>query len=125
MRIKQDVFLIPPSDFNPTVHVAACYLEFDNKYLFLKRSSDDLEGDRWGMPAGTIEAHETPQDGVLREVMEETGIHIQKSTKVGQLYVRRSDGIDFIYPMFQTDLSRPVDVVLSDEHSQYMWASAE
>jgi ADP-ribose pyrophosphatase YjhB (NUDIX family) len=45
--------------------------------LVIQRSDDG----RWVPPGGVLELSETPPDGVTREVLEETGIHI----KVDQL----------------------------------------
>jgi len=49
---QADVFRIPPKDFNPKVETAACYINFDGKYLFLHRSK--------GNPLQTVirEVHE-------------------------------------------------------------------
>lgn len=44
----------------------------EGKVLFIKR----LDGDRWGMPAGSIELNESIYDCLVREVKEETGLDV-------------------------------------------------
>lgn len=41
--------------------------------IFLLRYDDEEFGLHWAMPGGGIEAGETPQEGALRELREETG----------------------------------------------------
>ncbi len=56
-----------------------CYIERENQYLMLHRTkkADDYNHDKWVGIGGHIEADETPQDCVLREVWEETGLSLE------------------------------------------------
>ena len=45
----------------------------DGRVLAIKRHDDG----RWVPPGGVLELNETPQDGVAREVYEETGLKVQ------------------------------------------------
>lgn len=53
-----------------------CYIEKDNKYLMLHRTKkeNDLNKDKWIGVGGKFEDCETPDECVLREVKEETGL---------------------------------------------------
>ena len=53
-----------------------CYLERDGKYLMLHRvkKKDDLNHDKWIGVGGKFEEGESPEDCVLRETWEETGL---------------------------------------------------
>ena len=55
-----------------------CYIEKDNKYLMLHRikKENDVNKDKWIGIGGRIEEGETPEDCVLREVTEETGLSL-------------------------------------------------
>lgn len=52
-----------------SVSVTGIVLRGDGRVLAIKRSDDG----RWVPPGGVLELGETPQDGVVREVYEETG----------------------------------------------------
>lgn len=62
-----------------------CYLEKDNQYLMLHRirKKNDPNQDKWIGVGGGIEAGETPEDCLLREVREETGLSLTRYQKRG------------------------------------------
>ena len=53
-----------------------CYIEKDGKYLVLHRTKKvhDENGDKWIGVGGKFEEGESPEECVLREVREETGL---------------------------------------------------
>ena len=56
-----------------SVSVTGIVLRDDGRVLAIKRHDDG----RWVPPGGVLELDETPQDGVAREVYEETGLKVQ------------------------------------------------
>lgn len=57
-----------------------CYIEKDDKYLMLHRvkKENDVNHDKWIGVGGKFEADETPEECLLREVKEETGLILTK-----------------------------------------------
>lgn len=55
-----------------------CYIEKDGKYLMLHRTkkADDINEGKWIGVGGKIEEKESPNECVVREVMEETGLKL-------------------------------------------------
>lgn len=55
-----------------------CYIEQDGKYLMLHRvkKENDLNHDKWIGVGGGFEDKESPEECVLREVKEETGLSL-------------------------------------------------
>lgn len=53
-----------------------CYIEKDGKYLMLHRTKkeNDINQDKWIGVGGKFEENETPEECLLREVQEETGL---------------------------------------------------
>lgn len=57
-----------------------CYLEKDGKYLMLHRTKkeNDLNHDLWIGVGGKFEGEESPEECLLREVKEETGLTLTR-----------------------------------------------
>ena len=57
-----------------------CYIEQDGKYLMLYRNKkeNDINEGKWIGVGGRFEEGETPEECVLREVQEETGLTLLK-----------------------------------------------
>ena len=53
-----------------------CYIEQDDKYLMLHRitKKNDISKDKWLGVGGHFEPHESPDECILRETKEETGL---------------------------------------------------
>lgn len=58
------------------INTTLCYIEKDNKYLMLHRTKkeNDLNEGKWIGVGGKFEKDETPEECLLREVKEETGL---------------------------------------------------
>lgn len=52
--------------------VAAVIQDGDGRLLLQEKAS----GEGWSLPAGAIEPGETPQEAIMREVLEETGLKV-------------------------------------------------
>lgn len=62
-----------------SVSVTAVVVRSDGRILVIKRVDDG----RWVPPGGVLELDETPQDGLVREVLEETGYMVEPERLTG------------------------------------------
>jgi 8-oxo-dGTP diphosphatase len=62
-----------------SVSVTGIVFRDDGRVLAIQRADDG----RWVPPGGVLELSETPSDGVAREVLEETGIHVKVDRLTG------------------------------------------
>ncbi|OGE33526.1 hypothetical protein A3J19_04505 [Candidatus Daviesbacteria bacterium RIFCSPLOWO2_02_FULL_41_8] len=53
--------------------VVHAIVEMDGKILLEKRSDKLLEGNKWSLPSGFLDRDEKAEEGILRELEEETG----------------------------------------------------
>ncbi len=66
---------------NP-VPAVACVVKKGTKYLLVKRAVEPQKG-KWSLPAGFMELHEKPEEAVLRELKEETGLKGEVEELIG------------------------------------------
>ena len=57
-----------------------CYIEKDGKYLMLHRTKkkNDINKDKWLGVGGKFEEGESPEECIVREVKEETGLTLKE-----------------------------------------------
>ncbi|WP_204367480.1 NUDIX hydrolase [Nocardiopsis valliformis] len=77
-----------PSTPLHSVSVAGAVIREDGRMLVIKRRDNG----NWEPPGGVLELNETPQEGVVREVLEETGIHVEVEQLTG-VYKNMARGI--------------------------------
>lgn len=56
------------------INTTLCYIEKENKYLMLHCTKENHNNDKWLGVGGKFENNESPEDCVLRETFEETGL---------------------------------------------------
>ena len=64
--------------------VTAAILIEDERILIAQRKSGDKLAGKWEFPGGKIEAHETPEQCLVREMKEEFGIKVSVTGFFGQ-----------------------------------------
>ncbi|MET9291270.1 NUDIX domain-containing protein [Streptomyces sp. NPDC003077] len=62
-----------------SVSVAGAVIRDDGRLLAIRRADNGT----WEPPGGVLELAETPEDGVRREVQEETGVHVEVGRLTG------------------------------------------
>jgi len=121
-----EVFEEKPEDFNGKVEVVGCIVEYGGEILLLHRLDHKLEGNKWGFPSGKIDEGENPEQAIIREISEETGIKILKNNikLLKKLYVRYPE-YDFVYYLFYTKVDNKIVKIKPDEHKGFVWVSPE
>ncbi|MCY6371722.1 8-oxo-dGTP diphosphatase [Clostridium ganghwense] len=83
-----------------------CYIEKDNKILLLHRvkKENDIHEGKWIGVGGKVEQGETPEECVIREVKEETGLTIEKPALRGVMtFPKFKDDEDWYVFLFTAD----------------------
>ena len=104
--------------------VVAAVVCKDNKYLCMQKGQTrfDYTSYKWEFPGGKIEAGETPQQALARELLEE----MDYSVKVGEEIVT----VNHAYPDFSIEMTAFLCTPLSatfrmKEHVAFEWRSRE
>lgn len=82
---------------HPVVGVGGVVI-LDGRALLIRRGSEPLKG-QWSVPGGTLELGETLEDGVRRELREETSLDVRVLDLI-EVFER-------IFPGSEADLSAP------------------
>ena len=104
-----------------TIRVVAAIIMENGKILATQRGYGDFKGG-WEFPGGKIEAGETPQQALVREIKEE----LEADIEVGELI----DTIEYDYPRFHLSMDcfickiKSGDLVLK-EHEAAKWLTKD
>jgi 8-oxo-dGTP diphosphatase len=81
-----------------------CYIQRDGCTLMVHRNkkANDIHEGKWNGLGGKFEAGETPEDCVIREVLEESGLSIQNPKYCGLLLFTNFKGNDWYVFVFTT-----------------------
>ena len=104
-----------------TIEVTAAIIIKDGKVFATQRGYGDWKG-WWEFPGGKMEAGETPQEALIREIHEELDAEIE----IGKLL----DTVEWDYPAFHLTMHCFLCTLTSEsmhlnEHEDAAWLSAE
>lgn len=103
------------------IEVVAAIIKQENKIFATQRGYGEFK-DKWEFPGGKLEAGETPEQALIREIREELDIDIE----VGNLV----DTVEYDYPQFHLKMYcfmctiKSGDLVLK-EHEAAKWLTKE
>tara|TARA_B100000683_G_C12295118_1_gene475665 strand:+ start:28 stop:447 length:420 start_codon:yes stop_codon:yes gene_type:complete len=104
------------SEKKDTDKIAKAVVMKDGMALLLKRSNYMKKyAGEWDLPGGHVQEEESIEDGLRREVEEETGLKIKAPKQLssdGRMHYYRADADDS-------------DIELSDEHTEHKFVSVE
>lgn len=106
---------------NPTP-VLAAVVENDQGQVLLARNAMWQPG-MFGLITGFMEAGESPEAGIAREVLEETGLQTKALRLIGCWEFLRMNQVLIAYHVRVA--GRPEDVRLSPELVEYQWKTAQ
>lgn len=93
-----------------------CYIEKDDKYLMLHRTKkeNDINKDKWLGVGGRFEEGESPEECMIREVKEETGLTLKEYQLRGIVtYVSNKWETEYMYVFTATEFEG--DLIECDE----------
>lgn len=103
------------------VAVKAVIQNKNGKFLIVR------EGARWQAVGGRLSKGEKLEDGLRRETEEETGItnlEVGKVIHVDEWFAKPEGELKHIVALFFLCKADPEKIILSDEHQEYAWVSA-
>ena len=103
--------------------VGAVVLDAAGRLLLIRRGHDPHRG-LWSLPGGRIEAGESPEQAVVREVREETGLDVAPGRPVGRVTIP-GDGVVFDVIDLACALIRPdAEPAPGDDAREALFADA-
>ncbi len=95
----------------------------DGRLLLIRRGHAPSRG-RWSLPGGRVESGETPQQALVREVAEETGLVVQVGELVGEVVRDGSSGVTYRIQDFLVTATGGVPVA-GDDAAEVAWVAIE
>jgi len=110
-----------PPPFKPLLLVAACALiDVDGRILMGQRPEGKSFGGLWEFPGGKIEAGETPETCLIRELDEELGVAVTQACLAPFVFASHSyESFHLLMPLFLC--RRWEGVAQAREHAALKW----
>lgn len=105
-------------------------IRYEGKVLLLRESTEYIDGaeqGKWDVPGGRIDPNETLEEGLLREVEEETGLKVTRGELLGAFDgfpVIREEKCHVVRLYFLCDAASSA-VTLSIDHDAYDWVDPQ
>ena len=101
--------------------VGAIVHDRGGRLLLIRRGHAPHAGS-WSLPGGRVEAGETPEQAVEREVREETGLEVRAGAPVGRVQIQ-GDGVVYDVLDLACTLAPPRRAIRSQATTPRRWSS--
>lgn len=111
--------------FNPSSATAAFIVNAQNELLVCRRGKEPAKG-TFDLPGGFLDMYETGEEGVAREVKEETGLDVQESRylfSIPNLYDYSGFTVHTLDMFFLCRVRNAGYVVAQDDVAETFWVS--
>jgi len=101
-------------------------IEKDNKILLIKRSGEYGEiSNSWDIPGGRTNFGEEPEDGLKREIKEETGLELNEIKQILDASTVFKNEEKHIVRITYLCTVKKTNIQLSHEHTDIQWVTKE
>jgi 8-oxo-dGTP diphosphatase len=107
------------------IGICAKIKNYKNEVLLVMRNTSDTYASVWEMPGGSVEANETLEEGVTREIREETGLKVIQVSKFVDYFDFFNTETNKAKRKFCFEVIVDGDINLSNEHNNFKWFSIE
>ena len=105
-----------------SIKVVKALIKKSGTYLFLQRApTSKFFPGLWDFPGGKVKQHEDINEALVREVQEETSLHIEPENKVADILLTE-EGNKIHFLVFSTKPYKG-KVMLSADHTDSQWLS--
>lgn len=109
--------------FNPSAATVAVILNKKNELLVCKRAKEPAKG-TFDLPGGFSDCYETSEETVIREVKEETGLTVSKTTflfSIPNTYLYSGFVVHTLDMFFRCEITDDSQIRAMDDVAELMW----
>lgn len=106
--------------FNPSAATVALIPDAEGRLLVCRRAKEPAKG-TLDLPGGFADCHETAEQGVAREVLEETGLHVTSATYLfsrPNIYMYSGFAVHTLDLFFKCEVDNWEDMRAADDASE-------
>ncbi|MBI4015154.1 MAG: NUDIX hydrolase [Candidatus Aenigmarchaeota archaeon] len=115
--------------FNPFRQriMVTAVLKNGKKFLLLHRKKLGIQGGKWQLPEGGLHFAETPEQALIREMREETGLSLREARLLGVHTSTMSELGKPLYHVIRLFYSCKAagKIRLSRDHPEFIWVTRE